>query len=228
MAEMVVVSCPECSKPIKVPAEMEGKKVRCKECKTVFTVQLSGQAKDKAKPVAAKPAPAKKPAPPPPPPKPAAKPGSADEEDEDPNPYKLTYEDLTARCPHCAQELESEDAVICLNCGYNLKTREHVRTKKVEAATGGEIFLWLLPGIISLIFALGFLGFAIWAVIRRVNWEPTADTSKTWINLVNCTVIWIVIITAFALFFLGRIALRRLILQTKPPEKVLTEEGEAE
>ena len=33
------------------------------------------------------------------------------------NPYGMTFEKLGNRCPDCANELESEEAVVCLHCG---------------------------------------------------------------------------------------------------------------
>src|SRR4051812_48850795 len=90
---MLVIYCPECQNEIKVPEEAEGKKIRCKECDHVFTVEPPPKAKPArpakkavpAKPAAAKPAaparpakPATKPAKPAkpgaPPPKPGAPP----------------------------------------------------------------------------------------------------------------------------------------------------------
>ena len=63
MATTIVISCPECDKQIKAPAELEGKKIRCKGCGHTFVVRASAAAGDGDGP-AAKPA-KKKPAPPP-------------------------------------------------------------------------------------------------------------------------------------------------------------------
>ena len=32
------LACPKCGKKLKVPAELEGKKVKCKDCQSVFAV----------------------------------------------------------------------------------------------------------------------------------------------------------------------------------------------
>src|SRR5262249_5449663 len=87
MASPSVVSCPQCQKQIKAPPELEGKKVRCKGCGNTFAIQ-------------ARPAPS-----------PARK---ADEEEEDSNPYGIrAEEEEIPRCPICAKEMESKDAVVC-------------------------------------------------------------------------------------------------------------------
>ena len=53
------VACPNCGKALKVPAELDGKRVKCKGCDEVFAVRAP---KPAAKP-APKPAAAAKPAP---------------------------------------------------------------------------------------------------------------------------------------------------------------------
>src|SRR5262245_54212951 len=120
---MSEISCPECKKKIKVTAELAGKKVRCKGCNHVFPV-----------PAAAAPRPA------------------ADDDDEGANPYALaeSAKETVARCPHCAQVLDPPDAVICVNCGYNMRTRQRVSSKKVYETSSGEKFAWMLPGILCL------------------------------------------------------------------------------
>src|SRR5687768_16006642 len=101
MTTTIAIECSECGKQLKVRAELEGKKVRCKECGHTFVVKSAAIKKAQPK-KAAPPAPAKPTAP--------AKPsGPAADEDEydNPNPYGVTTLDLTPRCPHCAAEFES-------------------------------------------------------------------------------------------------------------------------
>src|SRR5262245_40920573 len=104
--------------------------------------------KPPAKPADSKPSPkaSAKPAPAPTPPPPAA---AADDDEDGKNPYGITDLDLAPRCPNCASEMESEEAVVCLHCGYNTLTREWGKTEKVIATTGGEHFLYLLPGLLA-------------------------------------------------------------------------------
>src|SRR5437870_3131869 len=116
-APTMVISCPQCKKPMKVPVTFLGKKVKCPACDNAFKVTgPSG--------IQTKPTPGKKGAP--------AKPGAPasrnDEDEEDSNPYQLTTLEETPRCPHCAKEMESPEAVICLHCGFNTRTRTQLET----------------------------------------------------------------------------------------------------
>src|SRR5262245_43044783 len=159
--ETMVITCPECSTKIKVPEAAIGKKIRCKSCEHVFVVTVPKKAPAPAeregikKPGATSrpgkssegpraPKAADPPAPPKAPPIPVA--GDADEAEG--KSYGVADTDLTPRCPQCAAEMESEEAIICLNCGFNLKTREILARRKVKEMTGGDRFLWLLPGIL--------------------------------------------------------------------------------
>lgn len=194
MANLMVVSCPQCNKQMKAPEELRGKKVRCKGCGHTFA--LGG----------AEPAPAAKP---------AAKPATVGDEES----YGVSQdESLTVpRCPHCAQEMTDEDAVICIHCGYNTVTRQRVGTKKVVETTAGEHFHWLLPGIGSVAGILALIGFDLFFCFwypKIVN--PYGDWA--WLDS-NGIRLWTVIISGFMMFFLGKFAFGRLILHSSPPER---------
>src|SRR5262245_31899131 len=146
----VTITCPECDKQIKAPAEVLGKKIRCKGCGSTFAARA-----DEAQLARPAPKPAPKAA------KPAPKPKPTDD-DEDANPYGVTDLDMAPRCPNCANEMESREAVICLHCGYNTLTRERARTRKVRDVTGGQHFVWLLPGILCVLLVFSLLGGIFW------------------------------------------------------------------
>src|SRR5262249_25990787 len=140
MADTIDVSCPSCDKKLKVPAHVAGKKIKCKGCGAVIAVPAE-------KPVAA----ASKPSPPaeesgakPTAPAPAASDRGKvtwdDEADSDNKPMSVVHEDDNPRCPHCAQLLEPPDAIICIHCGFNNRTRIQVGTKKVFEPEPGEWF----------------------------------------------------------------------------------------
>jgi predicted Zn finger-like uncharacterized protein len=241
--ETLVIPCPECETRIKVPETALGKKVRCKACEHVFVAKRPGKAAP-AKPAPAKAA-AKKPAPPaksPKPPEPAKKPASPldDDEDEGADPYGMTEIDLAPRCPQCAGELESEDAEVCLGCGFNLKTREAIRTRRVLHKTGGDQFLWLLPGIICALIVVLLITY--WCIHHFVlpsqiwdNWDAVAEKAKNRAKILADDKItgWYGMFfhPAFegtmSLFFgviiwkLGRFAFTRLVLHPTPPEEEL-------
>src|SRR5262245_22810317 len=104
-----IITCPACTKKFKGKEGLQGKRIKCPLCATPFVVtaeQLKGKGGAKAA-------------------------GQAkthqrvtwNKEDDDSTGYQLGEFDLRARCPNCANLLESEDAIICLFCGYNTQTR---------------------------------------------------------------------------------------------------------
>ncbi len=230
MATSFSVTCPECDKGAKATDELVGRKIRCKACGHVYVVKSpggksssvksgtskkSGQSKstagkEPAKAVSTKvktKADDKKTAlkPPPPP----------EDEDGDGKPYGITHENLSNRCPECANEMESADAIICLHCGYNTRSRQREQTKKVYAHSGGEIFLWLLPGILC---ALGFIGLLVFDILYTINIAEW--TRNAWCEFLahGSIVFWLWIGSCFGFFALGRFAVIRLCIKNMPPE----------
>lgn len=197
MANLMVVACPECQKQLKVPDDLKGKKVRCKGCEHIFVI--AAPATDKP----AKPAPAK------------AKANVADADN--PNPYGLQDDlETVPRCPHCAIELESTEAVICVNCGYNTVTRQRVGTKKVIENTGGDQFAWLLPGFICIAVILLLIAADLIYVFLLPRWVKDGDFEfLSWGGFK----LWFVIFSLFGMFFAGKFAVKRLILHPTPPEQ---------
>jgi Zn finger protein HypA/HybF involved in hydrogenase expression len=146
----------------------------------------------------------------------AARPPSGEQDDEDDdNPYGVTSQDLRARCPNCANPMESEDAVICLHCGYNTQTRVHGRTEKLLQQTGGDRLKWLMPGLLC---AGGMVLLAIWCFFHALalpsmlagTWAAflTHESMRFWITIIALGMIW----------GLGKFAHKRLILEPTPPE----------
>jgi DNA-directed RNA polymerase subunit RPC12/RpoP len=232
MATPIAVSCPECHKQIKAPPDLQGKKIRCKACGHVFVVKARkapAEAEDvvqvlpledevlpvkqdkdaldqvKAVPARKASAPAKK--------------KKAEDDEENSNPYDVTETSLKTRCPHCAGELE-EDQTICLECGYNTITRERF-TKVVKTIEHDfwDWFLWLLPGGICVITVIGLL---VWDILYCVLAETWFD-QQSWYGWFLCLYgvkIWMVIVSLFAMYYAGRFAVKRLIFNYRPPEKI--------
>ena len=190
----LVINCPECDKAIKVPAEAVGKKVRCKNCEHVFVIKApvardaiapAGKKEPSApaKPAkGAKPDKAIKPQQPAKPAKPA-KPTDDDDDDGPPGGYGMTDDEVDARCPQCAAKMQSEVAIICLRCGYNKVSRELVRTRKIKETTGGDKFLWLLPGILCVLLVLVLIGYCVFhhfalPGIVIANWDELTATKS--------------------------------------------------
>lgn len=151
----------------------------------------------------------------------AAKPAAAASSGKPPEPiaapYQITELDLTPRCPHCAKEMESEDSVICLHCGYNTQTRTHARTKVVYATTAGDRFLWLLPAFLCVLGICVLAGFTVFLFLGMQKVWDTLDENITPKFSLGVRV-WTSICTGFACWLAARFAFRRLILQPSPPE----------
>jgi hypothetical protein len=197
MASTVTIACPECDKKINAPSEVLGKKVRCKACGHTFMARAAAA-------------------------KPPAKPRPDDEEDEGSNPYGVTGMSFAPRCPFCANEMESEEAVICLHCGYNVRTRQLGKTRRVHETTGGDTFLWLLPGILCAIVVVALIVFDVVYWFNSADWfSYTQDWDKDpWYSLfAHLGVrIWLVVMSLFFAWHAGRFAVKRLIQNPKPPE----------
>jgi hypothetical protein len=206
MASAIVVACPACQKQIKAPPEIQGKKVRCKGCGQIFPVPGNTPAASAGQPQAAAP-------------KPAAAARPIDEDDEGPQHYGVIKDESPLpRCPHCAKEMESAEAVICLNCGYNTRSRQRVETKKTYETTQGDRVSWLLPGFLCIggIFVLILLDLFYCLLYPSLvkgsdDWEWTASGGFR---------VWAVVGSIFVGVALGRFAYQRLVLQPEPPEIV--------
>jgi DNA-directed RNA polymerase subunit RPC12/RpoP len=202
MAETITIICPTCEKPIKAPESVVGKKIRCKGCGETFT------AKAPKEPRPPKEKPGKK--------SDAIK-AAGDEDEEGAGAYGLTEEYLGARCPECAEAMGDDD-VICLNCGYNTITRLRARPKKVRETTGGDVFLWLLPGILCAIAALFLLTWLTGNVIFRATRTDLAQYDKMVVNVADCCLLWFSIFQIWLIYKSTRFAIKRLIQNPTPPE----------
>lgn len=257
--ETMVISCPECGTKMRVPESSFGKKVRCKKCEEVFPVKPPGKAavadEDEAPAPAraikttknAKSPPAKdgksaKPDKPAAPAKPETIPLAKDDKGDDPEDdgkaYGLTDDKLGFRCPQCAAEMESEEAIICLNCGFNSRERVQTFMRKTREITGGDKFLWLLPGILCVIAVCGMIGywfFHHFALVEMMidNWEALLAKAEAnsrrhaldaeevpWYGMIfkPWFELWMALGFGFASFYAGKFAIKRLIINPNPPE----------
>jgi DNA-directed RNA polymerase subunit RPC12/RpoP len=208
MAEAITIVCPECAKKITAPAEAVGKKIRCKGCQHIFVVKAPATKSTAAKAPAVKKPPAVK-----------AKPKPTDVDEEDDTPIGVTALDTAPRCPNCANEMESEEAVICLYCGYNTRTRLQAKTVAVEDTTFMTWFWWLLPGILS---ALGFIILLTFDILYTLfagkYFNPEDWTAMFASGPFMIWAIWAP--TTFLNVGLLTFAVKRLALNPKPPERV--------
>jgi predicted Zn finger-like uncharacterized protein len=242
MATTFVIACPECGKQVKVTDEHVGKKVKCKACGTVYPVKdpagkgpPPAPAKAKSKPTQAK-APTKAEVPEPPAEEPSTGYRFEDDDDENaPKQYSLAQtDDHLPRCPFCAKEMESHEALICLNCGYNTRTRTRPNVQQVYAPTFGEYFIWLLPGIMCVLTMIGLLVWYIIFWLRIVGWmsdsvfEDEKGPPVTYLGGLGpgfCR-LYLALITLAIYVPLTRIAWRRLVKNNRPPETKIKDDFE--
>jgi hypothetical protein len=249
MASTISTTCPKCKKIFNVLAELQGKKIRCKECGNIFRVQgangkpddgkkqkVAGSSAGAAGKGAAKEATA---------PATGAKPRPMDD-DEDSTPIGLTTVEIVPRCPVCANEMESATAIICLHCGFNTRTRETQKTKRVADITTRDLVKWQLPGYIcafAIFFFIGFwvfFHFALPHIIFGDKWNETLELadvdgsrrkaaghdklgeSAFWSYLFHpgCEW-WLDMALAGATVYCGYFAYKRCIRNRRPPERVL-------
>jgi DNA-directed RNA polymerase subunit M/transcription elongation factor TFIIS len=194
------VACPKCSDVFRASEDVLGKRIRCPACGFAFTVEKFTDAMAVAKPTA------------------KPKPKKDDDDDADANPFGVKTLDLAPRCPNCANEMESEDAVICLFCGYNTQTRRIGKTKKVRHITGGDRAKWLLPGIACL---LGIVVLIITQAAYVLLFGDAMRGKDYWLWNMLCSepsYLWMTMITCGIIWGMGRFAFKRLILEPTPPE----------
>jgi hypothetical protein len=200
MASTITITCPECDKQMKVSAEVIGKKIRCKGCSTVFPVKAPAGAAAGGKSAAKKKAAPKK-----------------DDDEESADPYGITEETFAPRCPQCANEMESREAIVCLYCGYNLETREKSRMRKVREVTKWDVFVWWLPGILCVLAVIGMItGDILFCVLVT----PATFGEEAWYNFFGGLIckMWTVIPSIFLIYYASKFAIRRLVFNYTVPE----------
>jgi hypothetical protein len=238
MISKMVITCPGCSKKSQGPVSLQGKKIKCKVCGTVFTVpgEKSAKAKEPAVLEVQEVEEEKRP----------TVTAAPDDDEGDGNPYGITEMTFIPRCPHCANEMEEGD-VVCLHCGYNIETRTRPQLVKAIGHTGGDWFFWLAPGVLCVLCVFFLLTYFIlhhymfpWLFIKVIDgdaqawaaWTKTlaeqgrmAAIKEESVPLYAyifhpCTEIWLAIMSIFAGYKATRFAIKRLILHPRPPEKV--------
>jgi predicted Zn finger-like uncharacterized protein len=241
MATQFDCSCPHCGKRYRVPEELSGKTIRCKNCQKTFQVpQLSATNENRAATAASGPK-AKKtaladdsaPIPfkedPPAPPVTSVKRTTNDEDDA--NPYGVIRDDSDIpRCPFCAKELDPPDTKICLNCGYDLIARRRHESKKVYEATAVDWISHLGPAIACVILIIALIGLDIYVFLNLSEWMTGGILDAQEKNKITgepefyikpfCFNIWIGVFTAWICWMAGKFAFIRLVYNWKPPERL--------
>lgn len=193
MADSPVITCPECKKKFKGKSNLEGKKIKCPLCAKMITVP-------KSEAITAAPAP--------PPP--------GNDDDNDKAGYGITTLDIAPRCPNCAQLMADEKAFICLYCGYNTLTREIGKTEKLVGHTTGERVKHLIPGIIALVVAYGFICGLTWFSVELP--KHVYKSSMAFLDHESVRM-WFTIISLSFMWGCGLFAYKRFIVNPTPEAK---------
>jgi hypothetical protein len=206
MADSSIITCPKCKKRFKGKGDLRGKKIRCPFCQEPFVVG-QGQPSKSPEPAAAKAPTAAL----------AAKVADDDEDKPSDNPYGVTAQDIAPRCPNCANEMESDTAVICLFCGYNTLTRTWGKTEKVIASTFGERFMYLLPGLLCVLLIVVDIAL----IVSYCLVVPYVSQGAWWSFVDHESLrLWGATFGLFILWPAGYYAFNRLVLNPTPPDKV--------
>jgi DNA-directed RNA polymerase subunit M/transcription elongation factor TFIIS len=220
MTATIRISCPSCNKNMVGPAAAQGKKIKCKACNHVFVARgeesTDPVAKGATKSTAKAPAPKGKAQPGQPKPE-VDKNRLLDPEDVDPGKGYGCEEappESVARCPQCAYEMESEEAIVCLTCGYNLLTRTRLHMKKVYETSFMDWVFWLTPSISSTIFCISCLLFAVflWTGLKWWfgDWWFCSFPLQVWFSVFALAGAW----------YSAKFAFKRFVYEFRPPENV--------
>jgi DNA-directed RNA polymerase subunit M/transcription elongation factor TFIIS len=155
------------------------------------------------------------------------------EDDEDsakPNPLGVVDggEDIP-RCPHCAKELDPPDAKVCVHCGFNNVTRVKADFTKTWEPDTSDWINHLLPGILALLGCIGLIILVIVCWVNMRDWmtdtllqkdDKSATGEVDFYVKPGAFIAFIVAATIMPIIGLGRFAVKRLILNPKPEERV--------
>jgi hypothetical protein len=200
MPAPAVITCPACKKRFKGKPELGGKKIKCPKCAEPFVVPNEDAAPKREKVAASK----------------ASNEITFDAPVNE-DAYGVGKVDLWPRCPHCAQEMETKDAVICLNCGFNTMTRQLGQTIKLQGLTRTEHFLYLFSSLmlvalfIAIVILLVYYDVLMTQRLASLKWASwvTHESLRFWTTIVILALLWTI----------GKFAFDTLALQPVPSQE---------
>ena len=121
---------------------------------------------------------------------------------------------------------------VCLTCGFDVRKRQRPVVKRIYAPTFGQMFMWLLPGIMTVLAMIGMLVWYLffWNLIE--DWmddsifQDDKGPPKVYIAGLSpgfCRFYHGLLIVAIYVP-LTRFAYKRLVKNYMPPERKITEE----
>lgn len=129
--------------------------------------------------------------------------------------YGVTDNVDRIRCPYCAGELPDENTVVCLNCGYNLRTRQRLENLVLEPLTFLDYVLWYLPVAACVLAAI----FAIMFIVMIWLGRPRFGDALFWIQDWTWAKVYATVALLFVSFFSLRFVFKRVVLHPQPPQR---------
>ncbi len=129
--------------------------------------------------------------------------------------YGVDVEKEKIRCPFCAHELENDDDVLCMNCGYNLQTRDRLQSQVLEPISGQDYFLWHLPAGLCCLAIIGLIVF----LIMVWGGEPSFGDNFDWLQDKEWARIYTTVICLALMWPAGYYAFKRFVLNPHPPAR---------
>jgi len=152
-----------------------------------------------------------------------------DDDDEGVAQVGVVEEKDVPRCPHCAMELIPPDAIVCIHCGFNNRTRVKADTRKVYAPTFSEWAMHLAPGIIAVLVCIGLIVLNYITATNMRSWlegtflemdEVDAAGRKRFYIAPGAFIFLIAFISLGIFVPCLRFAIRRLFVEYRPPERL--------
>ncbi len=126
-------------------------------------------------------------------------------------------------------ELDPPDAIVCIHCGFNNRTRLKAETKKVWAPDAMDWITHLAPGILALLICIGLIVLNIFSIMNMRSWLEGTFLEMDEVDAAGRKRFFIhpgFFIFVIAFISLGifvpslRFAFRRLVVEYYPPERL--------
>ena len=117
------------------------------------------------------------------------------------------------------EELPDDHAIVCIHCGYDIRIRGQLQTKRTLDTSVNDRLGWLMPGVISLVVSVFFCGIVafLWLGLGPLIENFYKDS---WFSFIDSRMfkVWGSVFCGFVIFFTAQFAFLRLIKHSDPPE----------
>ena len=135
--------------------------------------------------------------------------------------YGMNIEKDVPRCPNCSKELRSETDIICINCGFNNRTRSLNRVVRVQYKGTWDYALWHALPVLYTFIIIGTIVLLVLYYLRWYQWalDNRQESVLAWLlcNQVSQIYIWVAALSVF--WKCGKPAFMRFFVHPHPPEE---------